>query len=1453
MKGTIKYRLLRMTLSLAFFASIFGGIFLSTKTVPTKTVSAEIVSTESATAEWATGNSQVSATMNFDVANSDYSYWAFTKYDSDMNVRNNNSALAAAGMWHKTNYMGLKPLLYEAPYNATAAPSINLGYYNGDFKMTSSVMTDATGFTTSVWDYNKITYTFTDMLTGQYFTVTATTNPTSTPGRMTISVTANGDASKQQNGLIVGGFVAREAANATQAGTLFPFNLKYDTATNNIVTNRAMNLNLSLESAGLTSSFENYKVDMEFTGIRGAGYTAKLLVYSLNGYDLTESLEGQRVGSQILMEEEFPEVSFKGSKFVLPKVSVWDAIDGDSLTADLQTRVLAPDNSEVSVSNNSFTVESEGVYTVEYSVTSKTNKITTVKTCKFSSSGIIPHASLSLSEQLKTEIGVGGTLVLPAASFTFQENVVAGGWIVVERNGKIVASFDDISVANQLTAEEAGIYRISYVYQSKYGYVNAVTFEVEAIEELVIVNPNLPNQIVFGSEGYTLKQGAAKIGATIYDATIEITSPSGKVVELIDAGLFVPEEIGVYSFTYRASVGEQWVEKIYEVEVVYSSETLFTANSSIEKLIPNQDAKFLLNQENNGLAVVAASSGGEVRFKNVVDLSALGLTPIIEFQPLTESDGYTYIKSVIVTLTDVHDEANAVKVKWAINVDSWNYTYLSVNAAGYGYYGLRSDGLVFKDKYGSNRGCSFRVDKYGLQYASSISMDFKENKFVVDLYNGKYLDVIDADNIDQVGDGYQWKGFTTGEVYVSLSLPDATNGGVIITSIAGQSLGGARIVDKTVPTIAVNVDKEYVEEGMPEGVVGMEYPIPAASARDLIDMNPALDFHVEYNNTQSGKWEKVTLSGGKFIPQSTGKYKIVWTAKDAVGNIAQKELTVTVNDTPNEITATFSETLPDIFVGDKVYIPAIDAEGGNGRLSYKVEWLFNGKAIDFKAPGFYRATEKGTLKAKVTLTDYLGNVKVEELVVEIKSPDLPVLSIFDVPTSVIKGATLVLPDFTAIDYSYEKGESGYEAERKIYVNDQEIDLTGRTYTVTENAGSVLTVRYTGVGKNGTAEKTYSIYVLEPQFISDYLIYDGNKVTCELNKSYVELSASEDFTVTMPNPVSTQDMIICFYADAAHLAAGGSVSMLMTDRNDPTVQLKVTVKQISEDKLGMYLNDAAERLMPMKLKSDGAVYFTFNAFSKQITDAAGNKVLEVDTDLNKYLFDEFESGGAHIAFSVNDVKKNTYFRLNQVGNQKFTTSYKNGEPQKYTDSIEPQLSYEFEMLSTSLRLGDTISVSAARAFDVLQNTASVTVTVESPTKVLYSDVAIDESFSFATEEYGYYMITYTVKAGTRTKKLPSYFIKVKDETAPTLTVNGSVDENCKLGDKISLPNATVSDNVTSVEDLKFFVFVIESSGRYVNVTETLTYQVDKAGKYTVVYYVVDEDYNVTRKEYVVIAK
>ena len=228
------------------------------------------------------------------------------------------------------------------------------------------------------------------------------------------------------------------------------------------------------------------------------------------------------------------------------------------------------------------------------------------------------------------------------------------------------------------------------------------------------------------------------------------------------------------------------------------------------------------------------------------------------------------------------------------------------------------------------------------------------------------------------------------------------------------------------------------------------------------------------------------------------------------------------------------------------------------------------------------------------------------------------------------------------------------------------------------------------------------------------------------------------------------------------------------------------------------------------------------------------------------FNGFESGAVVLQFAITGVVENVSFKLNQVGNQRFVTSYVGKEPVNYIDRTAAQLYYEFEMYDHTVDFGDIIDVSAAKAFDVLQGTATVSVTVTTPTyQVLFQDKSVDTSFSFRAEQYGYYRITYTVKSGISTDKVDVY-VKVKDHTPPTITVLGTVKGSCKVGNSLSLPKANVVDDVS--EEIELFVFIVEPSGRYINVSQSYSYTPTVAGKYKVVYYAVDGDYNIAVQVY-----
>ena len=123
--------------------SVAATLFVATVATSVGVMQSGAVSAEVAAAEWATGNDQVSVTMNYDITNSNYGetgenpgYWRIRLADSNT-LTSYNNALKAEDFWYKTSYMNLKPMFYETVADAEN-PSINLGYYEDDFKTTST-------------------------------------------------------------------------------------------------------------------------------------------------------------------------------------------------------------------------------------------------------------------------------------------------------------------------------------------------------------------------------------------------------------------------------------------------------------------------------------------------------------------------------------------------------------------------------------------------------------------------------------------------------------------------------------------------------------------------------------------------------------------------------------------------------------------------------------------------------------------------------------------------------------------------------------------------------------------------------------------------------------------------------------------------------------------------------------------------------------------------------------------------------------------------------------------------------------------------------------------------------------------------------------------------------------------------------------------------------------------
>lgn len=173
------------------------------------------------------------------------------------------------------------------------------------------------------------------------------------------------------------------------------------------------------------------------------------------------------------------------------------------------------------------------------------------------------------------------------------------------------------------------------------------------------------------------------------------------------------------------------------------------------------------------------------------------------------------------------------------------------------------------------------------------------NKFYQDL-NKNQLDAGDPAEkaiIDKLNNDYVNSLFSSGKVQVELRFYGNYAGKVNVISVGGQSAadldmgGSASLKDTLAPEITVDAD----EENIPNGRYGTEYTVFSAVGTDAIDGNVTVTPKVffDYNGTNQ---REISVNDNQFIPDAMGEYTIVYSAKDAAGNVAEKLIRVNVSD-----------------------------------------------------------------------------------------------------------------------------------------------------------------------------------------------------------------------------------------------------------------------------------------------------------------------------------------------------------------------------------------------------------------------------------------------------------------------------------------------------------------------------------------------------------------------------
>lgn len=976
-------------------------------------------------------------------------------------------------------------------------------------------------------------------------------------------------------------------------------------------------------------------------------------------------------------------------------------------------------------------------------------------------------------------------------------------------------------------------------------------------------------ETVFVGDSVTIPGRTLTYNGESKAATVTVVDPFG--------GLYGGDEIvasraGKYDVTYSATFGGKKVTESVSFTALRRPDDMFTVN----KYATAENYTFTSGEFNYSGVLLRMKNNAEVTFDKIIDVTENTRTDdFLDFIVVPSAEGKFDFAELVVTLTDADNPANAVKISvkdgGAENMGGRG-SYVKIGAndqtmGGYEYdwYGGRKFLTYFK--FGSPTTMTFRGLKEGEEYKSmTLGFDYADKAFYVSPANGPYsnVQVCDLDDVSLYGSDV-WSGFTSGKVKIGFSVGGLTgaSANVLVGNVCGFDLSEEKYVDETAPQIAL----EDAAKNPPRSVVGAEYKIFDAVVTDDFDDDLTIKTIVKY--IRDGNEYNVNIANGKFFTDYVGKYTITYIATDRSGNETRKQVDVNCGVVASDVTITVPQTDVTCKLFDKVTVAStksveFDDDGVFG-VSMSVV-APNGEQVQVTDNTFV-PDQTGVYVLTYTATDYVGNAYSEQFEITVEPLTKPTFIAEPyLPAAFIYGFGYDLP----AAQGYEK--SGTALSAKIYVDGEEID-GAFTPSAAQAASGKVTVKYTAQGESGVATFEKQIKVVAPiakqnetEYIDQAAYFVTSGAVATMEKDYVSVAFGANGKFTFANKLNARAAGITFTCKDKNF---DSLQVVLSDSEDPTKVVTLTVTY-DDGKYYLYLpNDDNRYNLGQKGESVGISYNATDYAVKGVDNVVCGKISEYDNG------SEFEGFGDTVYIGVvcnaeSDVTVNFTNIVNQTLGHRSSAGAIGS-----TDRILPQIVAD-EDTDNNYDIGETATIYAVKAFDVLSPVTSVKVTVTAPngTRVL-DNVEGSEEYTISLDNYGVYTVKYTATDSYGKKANYSKTIFVKETEVPELTVNSDkIKTTYKVGDTIEIPSYTVTDDSGSYNlDVmlicpdNYIVYLMnDDSGnvqsclvaenaklpRGLLVNEN-TFRLTKAGTYTLRYFAYDEFYNCVTVEVTFVAK
>ena len=893
-------------------------------------------------------------------------------------------------------------------------------------------------------------------------------------------------------------------------------------------------------------------------------------------------------------------------------------------------------------------------------------------------------------------------------------------------------------------------------------------------------------------ETFDVPERTFTVGSNTVKALHTVTFPGGDVVRGKAVKL---SETGNYTVRYYASIGKEQ----------YSAEKSFTVqgfgygvNSAESSVAYGRYTEF--GADSTGLKVKLAN-GDKLTFTKLINVAALTQSDaLFKFFITPEHQGAADFNKLTFTLTD--------------SVDSSKYLRIDVNRGQFSSGGVGVSWVMAggngQDMVGYEKGKKLHVnDDVGTALyisfvaqnnsgdgwsgpAFNVKPDLRYGTISFD-YNSKIVyansDIVsDLDSSDYYKD--LWSGWSSDKARLTVSASgySSSTANFCITEIFGMSADELRdnnFIDDEAP--AITVDSDYAE--MPRAEVDRAYSVPTAKAYDDYAGACEVTTEVVYGY-HSEEPVSVSLLNGSFVPDRTGTYAIVYTAKDGFGNIGRKLLFVQAVKSVPEIVITPPSVSSSVELGTYVEIPEPVVSGGSGKINIVTSVVFGGE----------RTVVNGGFRPELYANDYTSG-SLKRALCDVKVVDANGEKIYKAGSEYIPA---VNSNGDIAEITYYSGSAVYPAfnvpviigrtDNTVYMSNY---VYGKDISVTtrDENNALYTTGLAVIPGSGDAGWIFANALLKSEVSVAVSTLAGKTNFGAFEFSLIDASSGKKITVTATIGLAK----ITFTHGAESYTLGSSV------KNGG--KLKIAY---GNGKLNVVCNDSAVMSVPLTVYDNGDE------------------------------FDGFTSDKVYIGVTTKDNKADSRYMVLTVNEN--ALSYRNQDNSAPSFSISGDYGGKQKVNSEYvIKRGICSDVFAPESNGTLSVTAPDGTIMKDKNGKVLKDVPIDEEYVITLNQYGKYTVSYAISevdwVGNRNK--PNITVTVPDEEAPVIQFTKVPSATAAVGDVIIMPEYKVTDNISPESEITVRAFIINAQGKFIELVDGANaIRCENTGKYTFIVYATD---------------